>query len=256
MAKLKFIKDIVNDQVISSFQLIVNSIFGGKLPDIYNENNIYNKGDYVIVIENGKHVIKHVTVDGVTGPFDPENFKEVVFTEIIQDTNVLVQNITEIKVVQEAVTDDLATLVYELAGMLDNRLSMNILYRENFKTPDHITINNGIFSPGFIQSVPNKGIDFQLASPIELNTKPAKFKLKHYTEIQGIPTLGCFITFNALDSNPAWFNVSEALLSSSFFDIPSFEKEDGKPYALNIRIHGNSAYESNIKISDLMVVFL
>ena len=74
----------------------------------------------------------------------------------------------------------------------------------------------------------------------------------------GVPTLGCSITFNALDANPHWFDANNALLSADFFDIPldGFEKEKDVPYALDIRIFGDCPSNSSLKISDLMVVFV
>lgn len=256
MAKLKFVKNIMNEHVINSFQLIVNSIFGGKLPEIYDENKVYNKGDYVVVVENNKYVVKCVVNDNTTGPFNPENFNEMIFSEIFQENNTLVQNINIIKNNQEAATDDIATLVYELAGLIDSRLTMNILYRENFKNSDKLKITIGLHVPGCIQSIPGKGIDFKLSDPIKLNIQPIKFKLKHHTVLQGLTTLGCSITFNALDTKPVWFTANDAILSSDFFEIPEFEKDENVPYALDIRIHGDCTSDSSIKISDLMVVFL
>ena len=46
-------------------------------------------------------------------------------------------------------------------------------------------------------------------------------------ELTVLHTLGCEITFNALDTQPYWFSANDAILSSGFFKIPEdFEKED------------------------------
>ena len=44
MAKLTLIKKIVDNEVINSFNLMLNVLFGGKLPELYDENKVYNKG--------------------------------------------------------------------------------------------------------------------------------------------------------------------------------------------------------------------
>lgn len=258
MARLKLIKKIVNNDVINSFNLIMNILFGGKTPEIYDENKIYNKGDSVIVFEDGVYKVYTIIKDNVTGPFNKENASEIVFTDLFKDSSVITQNNTELKNKQEAISDDLATIVYELAGLLDNRLSLRVLYKENFKNDENLNITTGVQQPGLIESVPGIGIDFKLKNPVILTTTPQTFKLKHYMEIVGAPTIGCEITFNALDSNPYWFNANGAILSDSFFDIPldDFEKEKDVPFALNIRLYGDCTTVSSLKISDLMVVFV
>lgn len=256
MANLKFIKKIVNDNVVNSFNLMLNVLFGGKAPEIYDETKIYNKGECVLVLENGKYVVKTVIKDGVTGPYDPENFGDIIFTELFKDSSILTQNNVMIQTRNEALSDDLASLVYELAGLVDNRLSLKVLYRENFKNSDQLKITTGIHTPGSIQAIPGKGIDFKLLNPVELAIIPNRFKIKHFIEIQGVTTLGCSVTFNALDDTPMWFDANNALLSADFFDIPEFKKDKDKPYALDIRIHGACSNGCSIKISDLMVVYI
>ena len=258
MAKLNLIKKIVNDEVINSFNLMLNILFGGKVPEIYDENKVYNKGDTVIINDNGVYKVVTVTKDGVTGPFDINNFEEIIFTELFKDSSLLTQNNTVLQSTQEALSDDVATLVYELAGMLDNRLVLKVLYRENFRDLDNITLNTGLHVPGAVQALPNYGLDLKLTKPIQLTTQPKKFKIKHIIEMLGVPTLGCSITFNALDSRPYGFSANDALLSADFFDIPvdKFEKEEDVPFALDVKIFGDCANESSLVISDFMVVFI
>ena len=258
MAKLTLIKKIVDNEVINSFNLMLNVLFGGKLPELYDENKVYNKGDVVIVNEDGVYKVYAITKDGVTGPFDKSNAEEIVFTELFKDSSLLTQNNTILQSTHEALSDDVATLVYELAGMIDNRLVLKVLYRENFKTSEYINLNTGLHTPGSVQAIPGYGLDFKLAEPVQLTTQPTKFKIKHIIEMLGVPTLGCSITFNALDKQPYWFNANDALLSADFFDIPvdKFEKEDGVPYALDIKVFGDCAVESSLVISDFMVVFI
>lgn len=176
--------------------------------------------------------------------------------ESLESGKTLRQINSEINDKQEGLLDDLATVVYNLAGLLDNRLELNHIYRENFKDESNLSITSGTFEQGSIKSANNESIDFQLKQPKELRLQPEKLKLSHMIKYTGNPNLSCQITFNALDTNPVWFDVNEALLSSSFFDIPKISKEEGKPYALNIRIQGLCDNSSTIEISDLMVLFI
>lgn len=258
MAKLNLIKKIATKDVVNSYNLIMNILFGGKVPEIYDENKIYNKGDCVIIEKDGIYTVVTIIKDGVTGPFNPENVGEIVFTDLFKDSSILTQNNTEIHTKQEALSDDLATLVYELAGLIDNRLSLKVLYRENFKDTENLNIRIGLHTPGNIQAIPKLGLDVELKQPVQLSTEPKTFKFKHFIEIVGLPTISCKITFNALDKNPYWFNANDALLSADFFKIPveEMQKEQDVPYALNLKLNVDCAEGMMFKISDLMVVFV
>lgn len=254
-AKLTFIKKLVREEVVNTNQLIINSIFGSVLPEIYDENKVYNKGDVVIKVkEDGTYELIVVGKDGVTGPFNDEDWSSISFTDIFKDSSVIMQNNTTIINMQEGMADDLATLVYNLAGILDNKMEFNQIYRENFRNLDNINLINGNFEMGFVES--NNILEFQMNEPKEIQFKPIKVKLKHFIEIIGTVGIECNITFNALDNNPFWFNINDAIMDGSFFDIPEFEKEDNIQYAMNIRIKCNCEENSSIKISDLMVVFI
>lgn len=257
-ARLTLVKKIVNNEVINSFNLILNLLFGGKLPDLYDENKIYNKGDVVIILENGVYKIYTSIKDGVTGPFDKNNFEEIIITDLFKDSSILTQHNADLVSKHEAIADDISSLIVELAGLIDNNIALKTLYRENFKSPDRMNIKNGIFTPGCLKSIPGKDLEFELKEPYVLSIKPSAFKLKHFIEILGLPTLGCSLTFNALDENPYWFNANDAILQSDFFEIPvsNFVKDETKPYALNIKIFGSCDDQSSISISDLMVVFI
>lgn len=257
-AKLTLVKKIVDEGVINSYHLILNVLFGGKLPGLYDENKVYNKGDIVLVLEDGVYKLYTIIKDGVTGPFDKNNAKEIIFTDLFKDSSLLTQFNKDIISKNEAMVDDISTIITELAGLMDNKISLKTLYRENFKTSEGLKIANGMFIPGCIKAVPGTGIEFELNEPIELSIKPSSFKIKHYIELLGLPTLGCSITFNALDAEPYWFSANDAILENGFFEIPisNFVKDEDVPYALNIRIFGNCDSDSDITISDLMVVFI
>ena len=256
MAKLTLIRKVVNNEVINSFNLMLNVLFGGKIPEVYDEDKIYNKGDIVIIQENGVYKLVSINRDGVTGPLNPEDYTEIVFTDIYKDSSIITQNSSALQSTQEALSDDIATLLYELAGMLDHRMVLKVLFRENFRNLDHINLVTGLHVPGAVKALPGYGLDIRLSEPVQITTQPKKYKIKHIIEMLGVPTLGCSITFNALDSQPYWFNANDAILSADFFEIPEFVKEEGKPYALDIKLFGDCPTGSALEISDFMVVFI
>jgi hypothetical protein len=257
MAKLTHIKKIVNSEVINIQQLISNLLYGSQLPNEYSPDMTYSKGDIILNNQNGVWEILVCLKDGIAGEFTPEYWQKLTFTDLFKDSTIITQNNAYMQTRQESLAEDLATLVFNLAGLLDNTMEFNNLYIDNFKTADNVNISVGVHEPGSISSVRNSGIDFTLLKPFELKVQPEKFKLKHIIELTGLPELGCEITFNALDARPFWFSANDAILSSGFFTIPEdFEKEDGVPYAMNIRIFGTCDNETSIKISDLMVVIV
>lgn len=256
-AKLTHIRKIVNNEVINIQQLIASLLYGSKLPDNYDPGNVYNKGDIILNNQDGIWEILVGIKDNITGEFNPEYWQKLSFTDLFKDSTLLTQNSVYMQTRQEYLADDLATLIYNLAGLLDKPMEFNNIYRENFRTNEGLNINIGEHEPGSIMSVKGSGIDFRLLSPFELKVQPEKFKLKHMIELTGLPTLGCEITFNAFDTQPYWFSANDAVLSSGFFKIPEdFEKEADIPYAMNIRIFGDCEGEQVIKISDLMVVII
>lgn len=258
-AKLTLVKKIVNEEVINSFALTLNILFGGKLPVLYDETKTYAKGDVVLVLEDGVYKFYCFTEDiNNPEPFDKSKAKEIIILDLFKDSSILTQNNKDLLTKNEALADDVSTLLFELAGMIDSRLCMKTLYRENFKKSDHLDITTGLHIPGCIKSISGQGIDFKLIKPVELTIKPTSFKIKHFIELLGTPNIGCSITFNALDPEPYWFNANDSIISSDFFAIDEslFVKDQSLPYAMDIRIFGNCDSTSSITISDLMVVFI
>lgn len=256
-AKLTRVKKIVNNEVINIQQLISNLLYGSKLPSEYSPDKTYDKGDIILKNEDDSWEILVALKDGITGEFNPEYWKKLSFTDLFKDSTLLTQSSEYIQTKQESLADDLATLIYNLAGLLDNSMEFNNICRENFRTSERLNINIGEPEPGCIKSIKNSGLDFRLLQPFELKFQPEKFKIKHIIELTGLPSLGCEITFNALDSQPYWFSANEAILSSGFFMIPEdFKKEENIPYAMNIRIFGTCDDYTSIKVSDLMVVVI
>lgn len=258
MAKLTLIKKIVNEDSINSYNLILHMLFGGKTPEKYDENKVYNKGDVVLVFKDNAYKLFTIMKDNYKGVFNEEFAEEIIFANLFKDSSLLTQNNTDIQTKQEALSDDLATLVYELAGLLDHKLNLNVLFRENFKNIEGLDLRSGLHVPGSIQTISEIGMDFALNRPLQLKTKPKSFKIKHFIETVGLPTISFKITFNALDENPYWINANEAILSGDFFNIPVEEmnKEKDVPYALDIWFNVECYGESSLKISDLMVIFV
>ena len=255
-AKLTFVKKILDDEVVNSYMLILNAVFGDKLPGSYDPTKIYNKGDVILRLIDGRYELLVCIKNNVTGEFNPDYWKKVSFTELFKDGTLIDQNNIVINSKQEGMLDDLATVIFNLAGLLDNQLDLNYIFRENFKTPDRLSIITGNHEPGSLNAIAGSGLNFKLKNPMELKTPPKKFKIKHIIEITGLPSLNCEITFNALDSSPYWFSANDAILNASFFEIPEFQKDEDIPYAMNIRIYGSCNSSSSLKISDLMVMFI
>ena len=254
--KFNLVKKLVREDSVNINQLIISTLFGSLLPEIYDENKVYNKGDSVIIIdENGKYKLVTTMKDAVSGPYNPDDWFDVSFTDIFKDSSIITQNNTTIKNVQEGMADDLATLVFNLAGLLDNDMEFNQIFRENFKNNDNLNIINGQYNMGSIESK-NNVLEFQLNEAKAMDIIPSKFKLKHYIEMIGVAGIECKLTFNGLDNEPFWFNANDAILDGSFFEIPEFEKEENIPYALNINIKCNCEINSSVKISDIMDVFI
>ena len=104
--------------------------------------------------------------------------------ESLESGKTLRQVNIEINDKQEGLLDDLGTIMYSLSGLIDDRLQLNQIYRENFKTNENIDITTGVYTQGCVKSVENQGIDFRLRTPVTLNMKPSKFKLKHFINIK------------------------------------------------------------------------
>lgn len=253
-AKLSLVKKLIRDDSVNVNYLILSALFGNNFPQLYDPNKVYNKGDSILFInDKGEYEILICMKDGATGPFYNDLWQQNSFTTIFKEESVINQVSGSFADKQEAIADDVATLVYNLAGLVDAN-KFNLIFRENFKNQDNISIINGEFDAGSIKSDSSDKLEFTLANPYEISLVDlVKFKLKHYITISGVVNLEGQMTFNALDSNPFWFNINEAILDGSFFEIPEFTKEENIPYALNIRIKGSGG---SVSISDLMVVFI
>ena len=149
--KFNLVKELIRKDVINTNQLIINSIFGNVLPDQYDENKTYEKGSVIIrVNEDGVYELLVSTKDNVTGEFSEEDWEKVSFTDLFKDSSVITQNNIVINNIQEGMADDLATLVYNLAGLIDNT-NFNMIFRENYvkKIMAFIFFQNSIINPSY-----------------------------------------------------------------------------------------------------------
>lgn len=88
--RLNFIKSLNDPDTINIQQLYFNFIFGDKIPDMYDENKIYNTGDIILRLnENNVYEIFSCTTDNTTGPFNPIYWQKVSLTEIIKNGDII-----------------------------------------------------------------------------------------------------------------------------------------------------------------------
>lgn len=154
-----------------------------------------------------------------------------------------------------SIVEDMATVLSKIAGLIDDNLSLNHIHRENFKTDSNLIVTQGTFESGSVRAGNNQSYDFKFKNPVELKSKPEKFKLQHVIKYVGSPTLSCEITFNAKDSSPQWFDCASVLASNIYALVPAItNKEQGVPYAINIRLYGNCDTSSTFEASDLTII--
>lgn len=153
------------------------------------------------------------------------------------------------------IVEDLASVLAALTGILDLNLSLNHIYRENFKTAKNLDIKSGNFESGCIRAENNEKIDISFKDPYIITNTPEKFKFSHVLKYVGAPELTCQITFNAKDSVPKWFDCGTVFASGTYATVPKIEnKEPDIPYAINIRLTGTCNEASTLEISDITVI--
>lgn len=197
-----------------------------------------DNGEYVLILPI--NTVEDVLVNLETG----ENLADLI-QNIIKETDD-----TRLTVIE-----DLASVVNTLAGLIDVKLPLNHIYRENFKNTNNILKTTGTFFEGGVKALQNQNIDFKFINPIDLKSKPDKFKITHISKYLGNPAITCLITFNAKDTKPAWFDCVEVFSSGLFAEVPEIpNKEVNKPYSLNIQFKCTCNSSSTFEINDLSIL--
>lgn len=188
----------------------------------------------------------------------PINTVEDVFVSLKSGVRLsaLLQDIIEdVDDTKLTLVEDMSTVINNLAGLIDSRLPLNHLYRENLKTSEHVSITEGTFTQGSIKATQDEKVDFKLKSPIELNYLPEKFKLTQMSKYVGNPEITYLITFNANDTKPAWYDCTASVASGLFTNVPKIEnKEPNKPYAINLRVKAACDSSSTYEIMEFSIL--
>lgn len=101
---LKHLQNL-NEGPMNIYQLILNTMFGDKLPEFYDPTKEYNKGDSVIDrLEDGSYVLRVVNnYEGTSGDFKEEDWTTTYFTDLFKEGSALDIDFT--KIVQIADTE-------------------------------------------------------------------------------------------------------------------------------------------------------
>lgn len=188
----------------------------------------------------------------------PINTVEDVFVSLksgVRLSTLLQDIIEDVDDTKLTLVEDMSTVINSLAGLIDSRLPLNHLYRENLKTSDHVSITEGVFTQGSIKAVQDRKVDFKLKKSIELSYLPDKFKVTQMSKYVGSPQVTYLITFNANDTNPSWYDCTASVASGLFTNIPNIEnKEPDKPYAIDFRVKATCNSSSTYEIMEFSIL--
>lgn len=82
-AKLKFVKNITNSDAVTTYQLVLNSLFGNNIPKEYDPTKTYSKGDPIIsLMPDGSYALKIANYGGITGLYDDKDWHTIYFTNL------------------------------------------------------------------------------------------------------------------------------------------------------------------------------
>ena len=196
-------------------------------------------GDYVLILP--VNTVAEVFISLETG---------------VRLSDVLNKMIVKVDDARLSTIEDLSNTINKLSGLIDDKLMLNHIYRDNFKTKDNLSITSGTYSSGSIKIAQGQSMDFKLKNPITLSFVPTDFKVTQISKYLGSPSISCLITFNALDSNPQWYDCTKVLTTGSFAKVPAIpNKEEDKAYAINVRIRCTCNGSSTFEIMDLSVLY-
>lgn len=189
----------------------------------------------------------------------PVNTVEEVFISLetgVRLSDVLNKIVIKVDDARLSTIEDLSNTINKLSGLIDDKLTLNHIYRDNFKTNDNLLITSGTYSSGSIKIAQGQSMDFKLKNPIKLSFTPTDFKVSQISKYLGSPSISCLITFNALDSNPQWYECTDVLTTGLFAKVPAIpNKEKDKAYAINVRIRCTCNGSSTFEIMDLSVLY-
>ena len=100
--------------------------------------------------------------------------------------------------------EDFAVLVGKIAGLVDDNVFGNHIFRDNMKTDELIKVISGKFIPGCVTNGTETMLSFTLKNPIEFENKPIKFQLRDMKNVVGEFNYRLKVTFNALDDEPVF----------------------------------------------------
>lgn len=212
-----------------SKQLIISAI-----------NRVKDKdGNYVVILP--VNTIEEVFVDLNTG---------VTLSQILDN---VVEQVNDARL---TTVEDLASVINMLSGLIDNRIELNHIYRDNFKDDYNLDISKGKFTSGGIKIIQGEELDFKLKNPIKLKFLPTEFKVTQMCKYIGGPGITCLITFNALDTKPTWYDCTDVLTTGLFAKVPEIaNKEADKDYAINVRFICSCDGASTYEIMDMSVLY-
>lgn len=203
-----------------------------------------------IKLEDGSYVIK----------FPITTAKEVILnTETGETVEQVFSNVVrQVEAESYTLLEDFATLVGKIAGLVDDNLNTNHIFRDNMKNDELIDILFGRFQPGSVSNGTDAKLSYTMKKPLVVKDKPIKMQLKDIINISGDFKYDVKMTFNALDTSPTWLDCTEAYKNNEFVSLTeAYEKEDDKDWALNfIFTAERTSATGTIEVVDYMLLHL
>lgn len=200
--------------------------------------------------EDGSYVIK----------FPITTAKEVILnTETGETVEEIFNNVVRaVEAESYTLLEDFATLVGKIAGLVDDNINANHIFRDNMKTDELITLLYGRFQPGSVSNGTVEKLSYTMKKPLVMKNKPIKFQLKDMKNVTGEFNYNVKVTFNALDENPTWLDYTDDYLNENFITLTNaYEKEDGKDWAINFIFEAERVGDvGTIEVVDYMVLHL
>lgn len=203
-----------------------------------------------VKLEDGTYVIK----------FPITTAREVILNHETGETVEQIFNNVVRAVEAESYTllEDFATLVGKIAGLVDDNINANHIFRDNMKTDDLIAVSSGRFQSGSISNSSANKLSYTMKDPIIVENKPIKFQLKDIKHVTGDFDYRVLVTFNALDEEPTWLDYTEKYLNGEFITLNvDYVKNGNNKWAINFIFEATRVGDiGNIEIVDYMVLHL